>query len=91
MVLSPRNTQRVLNKTLFTLNLNLAVKSVFIEVTRKEEVNWNTLRVRRKIILNEIERNQVSGCGKDSNALGKGQVVGFSKQNNELSDTIKGR
>lgn len=67
------------------------MKSVFIEVTRTEEANWNTLRVSRKKTLNVIERNQMSGCGMDSNALGQGQVVGFSKQNNELPDTIKGR
>jgi hypothetical protein len=26
----------------------------------------------------------------DSNALGQGQVVGFSEENNELLDSIKG-
>ena len=56
------------------------MKSVFIEVTRMEEATWKTLRVCRKIILNGFQRNQVSDHGMDSNALGQGQVVGFSEK-----------
>jgi len=48
------------------------VKSVFIEVNRTEETTWNTLQVSRKIILNVFERNHVSRCVMDSNALGQG-------------------